>query len=229
MSNGMDTSIGATTAYLNQKAQQRPWWQAMPNRSSSQAELLSSECDLQEVVELFEIINLFNELSFLLTFQIVIEYALSFVNILAIISEVADKGCHPIHFSLIVCYSLRADCFTLCAWCPRMPKFYGIPPELSGLFQFVSLNSSFTSSHVNMIYPFAHRAISHSWAFWMFIYSRKAASVDVCRIIGENLDGSGTTTENKPFCPNENAPPFSSSFHSRNTKILGTWPCSIMK
>lgn len=86
----------------------------MPNRRPSQAELLSSDCDLQEVVELFEIINLFNELSFILTFQIVIEYALSFVNILAIISEVADKGCHPIHSSLIVfCSTLRADCFII--------------------------------------------------------------------------------------------------------------------
>lgn len=136
MSNCMDTSTGAIAGYKNQKAQERPWWQAMLNRNPSQPELLSSDCDLQEVVELFEIINLFNELSFILTFQIVIEYALSFVNILAIISEVADKGCHPIRFSLIVCCStLRADCFTLCAW---WPKFYGIPPELSGLFQLVS-------------------------------------------------------------------------------------------
>ena len=80
----------------------------------SQPGLLSSDCDLQEVVELFEIINLFNELSFILTFQIVVEYAQSFVNILAIISEVADKSCHPIHFSLIVCCSaLKADCCTI--------------------------------------------------------------------------------------------------------------------
>lgn len=224
MSNSMDTGVGAITGYTNQKAWERPWWQAMPNRSSSQAELLSSDCDLQEVVELFEIINLFNELSFILTFQIVIEYALSFVNILAIISEVADKGCHPIHFSLIVCCStLRADSFTLCAW---WPKFYGNSPWALRPFSACFLNSSSTGTHVNMIYPFAHRVISHSWAFWMFIYSCKC---DVCRIVGENLDGSGTTTENKPFCSNEYAPPFSSSFHSRNTMVLDTWPCSIVK
>jgi len=77
----------------------------------AQPGLLSSDCDLQEVVELFGIIDLFNELSFILAFQIVVEHAQSFVNILAIISEVADKSCHPAHFSLVVCCSaLKVDC-----------------------------------------------------------------------------------------------------------------------
>lgn len=201
----------------------------MPNRSPSQAELLSPDCDLQKVVELFEIINLLNELSFILTFQIVIEYALRFVNILAIISEVADKGCHAIHSSLIVfCSTLRADCFTLSVC--LMAEFLWHSPWALRPFSACFLKSSLPSSHVNIIYPFAHRVISHSWGFWIyFFYSCKAASGDICTIIGENLDGSETITENKPFCSNKYAPPFSSTFHSRNTKVLDTWPCSIVK
>lgn len=133
----------------------------MLNRNPSQPELLSSDCDLQEVVELFEIINLFNELSFILTFQIVIEYALSFVNILAIISEVADKGCHPIHFSLIVCCStLRADCFTLSV-CLMAQVLWHSPRALRP-FSACFLNSSSTNSQVSMIYPYTKRVISHA-------------------------------------------------------------------
>lgn len=170
MSNCMDIGIRAIAGYRNQKAQKRPWWQAMPNRSPSQAELHSSDFDLQEVVEVFEIINLFNELSFILTFQIVIEYTLSFVNILAIISEVADKGCHPIHFSLIVyCSTLRADCLTLSVCLMAQVLLHS--PRALWPFSACFLNSSSTNSHVNMIYPFAHRVISNCWAFGMVFFT----------------------------------------------------------
>lgn len=126
---------------------------------SSQPGLLSSDCDLQEVVELFEIINLFNELSFILTFQIVIEYAQSFVNILAIISEVADKSCHPIHFLLIVCCSaLKADCCTIPVC--LIARFMAFPLSSRAPFSACCLNSSSTNSHVNMIYT--HGDISHA-------------------------------------------------------------------
>lgn len=121
--------------------------------------LLSSDSDLQEKVELFEIINLFNELSFILTFQIVTEYAQSFANILAIISEVADKSFHPMHFSLIVCCSAwKAGCCTCISYCSSFLVFL---LNTQNLFLTGCLNSSSTNSHVNMIYPHTHGHISH--------------------------------------------------------------------
>lgn len=124
-----------------------------------QTRLLSSDADLQEKVELFEIINLFNELSFILSFQIVIEYAQSFANILAIISEVADKSCHPMHFSLIVCCSAwKAGCCTCMPYCSTFLVF---PQNTQNPFLASCLNSSSTNSHMNMIYPHTHGDISH--------------------------------------------------------------------